>query len=791
MDSKRKPSRPKSKRPKGKKAIPKATATDCSIDASATSDAGNSAAADSFLEHNSLMDNASESQAPSIDGLGVSDMELVSPLNDDDFCDFDGSDGEELLNALSDDEGMDFALNHFEEEDRRQQQLQSQQPKQSQGRQETHFHQIDQVPPPLRHRCHSDPLLNSFTDGDYFFNNNINKNHSGNHGNDRDNSNDNVDAATKLDQDTDPTPFHPSIFLTTTAPLPRRSSDGFDAPNRNNFDAGDFRRGGDKGATNNAKPRRKARKNRNLKDVRGIKSRAGGGSGAGTGAGGEPLFGAYSRAHSGNNGEDDDGMSDVASACSAPAQLLDSGFFDNPTLNPHGGRTFTSHGGRDSNNRRDGGGGEREEAYDGRYQDEQQAGHRRRKSAPLGADFWGDHDNSTAGSSQGDSSYAHQGHGNQRQHHIAAAPIKRRKSDPLISLSDFWNNTNYPGGGARGVAGHHNFGNNSIHNFNRNLGGGGVGNEGPNAATFLQNMANFEQSSHAEQELSSIIAVAREAQDKINRLKAFLSGTPPPSIFGGHGGLGSGHPAHPAHPAQLLGGNNLGAGFNPMMYYPGNYNHFGRPGNGPNVPQIPQNLGMLPGMGHRSMAAHSVQNNVDLSNFDGNALALSAANYATPQSVMNEASSPKGNRGKSSSKKAPDSAKKKRAIKKPSAKSPTSSLNPKPAATPKPTPEVTIPKIDPDTLSKLDPETVMASLQAAMEKTKDTQQQLQEWDRANGLPKSHSQTMVNSSRSRKQLAEGVILKKWNGTPLIDLADNRKLENGGGGSSGDESASAPM
>jgi len=711
-------------------------------------------------------------------------MELVSPLNDDDFCDFDGSDGEELLNALSDDEGMDIALNHFEEEERRQQQQQQQQ---SQGGQEAQLHQIDQVPPlPLRHRCHSDPLLNSFTDGDYFFNVNIhnNENHSiidgnGRGNNDGDFSNDNVDTTARFEQDTDHTPFHPSIFLTTTAPLPRRSSDGAEAQNKNNFDASDIRTGGDKGNTNNAKPRRKARKNRNLKDLRGIKNRAG--------AGGEPLFGGYSI--SGNNGEEDDGMSDVASACSAPAQLLDPGFFDDPTLNTNngGGGGRMSHGARDSNSRRSRGGGNREEVYDSRYEDEQQAGHRRRKSAPLVTDFWGDHDNSTAGSSQGDSSYANQGHGNQRQHRNAAAPIKRRKSDPLITLSDFWNNTNHPGGGVGGVAGHHNISGNINHNYSRNQGMGGGGNERPNNATYLQNMANFEQSSHAEQELSNIIAVAREAQDKINRLKALLSGNPPNGILGGYGGLGSGHPTHPA---QLLGGNNLGTGFNPM-YYPRNYNQFGHAGNGPHVPQMPQNLGMLPGIGHHNMAAHSMPKNVDLSNFDGNALARSAANYATPQSVQNEASSQKGNRGKSSSKKAPDSAKKKRATKKPPAKSPTSSTTPKPAATSKPIPEVPIPKIDPDTLSKLDPETVMASLQAAMEKTKDTQQQLQEWDRANGLPKSHSQTMVNSSRSRKQLAEGVILKKWNGTPLIDLAERRRLEEREGGCSGDGGASAPM
>ena len=42
----------------------------------------------------------------------------------------------------------------------------------------------------------------------------------------------------------------------------------------------------------------------------------------------------------------------------------------------------------------------------------------------------------------------------------------------------------------------------------------------------------------------------------------------------------------------------------------------------------------------------------------------------------------------------------------------------------------------------------------------------QKWDKKNGLPKSHSQTMVNSSRSRKQLQKGVILRKWNGDPLI-------------------------
>eukprot|EP00978_Attheya_sp_CCMP212_P011796 scaffold29328_cov57-Attheya_sp.AAC.1 len=53
-----------------------------------------------------------------------------------------------------------------------------------------------------------------------------------------------------------------------------------------------------------------------------------------------------------------------------------------------------------------------------------------------------------------------------------------------------------------------------------------------------------------------------------------------------------------------------------------------------------------------------------------------------------------------------------------------------------------------------------------MQKSSKTQVALQEWDKKNGLPKSHSQTMVKSARSRRQLIEGVILKKWDGSPLI-------------------------
>jgi hypothetical protein len=66
----------------------------------------------------------------------------------------------------------------------------------------------------------------------------------------------------------------------------------------------------------------------------------------------------------------------------------------------------------------------------------------------------------------------------------------------------------------------------------------------------------------------------------------------------------------------------------------------------------------------------------------------------------------------------------------------------------------------------LDPEKMMKRLQDLMSRSVNTQKSLQKWDKDNGLPKSHSQTMVNTSRSRKQLLTGVILPKWDGTPLI-------------------------
>lgn len=67
---------------------------------------------------------------------------------------------------------------------------------------------------------------------------------------------------------------------------------------------------------------------------------------------------------------------------------------------------------------------------------------------------------------------------------------------------------------------------------------------------------------------------------------------------------------------------------------------------------------------------------------------------------------------------------------------------------------------------------LLQQLKLAMNKSKSTQQSLQEWDRKNGLPASHCQTMVNSSRSREQLRSGMVLQKWNGVPLLMLPGAR-------------------
>jgi len=75
---------------------------------------------------------------------------------------------------------------------------------------------------------------------------------------------------------------------------------------------------------------------------------------------------------------------------------------------------------------------------------------------------------------------------------------------------------------------------------------------------------------------------------------------------------------------------------------------------------------------------------------------------------------------------------------------------------------------DPPLPNQNDPEIMVKRLRVFMDRTQLSQKQLQSWDKQKGLPKSHSQTMVNSSRSRKQLQQGIVLKKWNGDPLISL-----------------------
>mmetsp|Transcript_4473 Transcript_4473/g.9305 ORF Transcript_4473/g.9305 Transcript_4473/m.9305 type:complete len:813 (-) Transcript_4473:35-2473(-) len=84
---------------------------------------------------------------------------------------------------------------------------------------------------------------------------------------------------------------------------------------------------------------------------------------------------------------------------------------------------------------------------------------------------------------------------------------------------------------------------------------------------------------------------------------------------------------------------------------------------------------------------------------------------------------------------------------------------------------VKIPKTKPTKLEELppqskdDPEIIMTRLNALMERTIMSQKTLQKYDKNNGLPRSHAQTMVSSSRSRKQLQKGIMSKKWDGRHL--------------------------
>uniref|UniRef100_A0A6T6HZD9 Uncharacterized protein n=1 Tax=Craspedostauros australis TaxID=1486917 RepID=A0A6T6HZD9_9STRA len=58
-------------------------------------------------------------------------------------------------------------------------------------------------------------------------------------------------------------------------------------------------------------------------------------------------------------------------------------------------------------------------------------------------------------------------------------------------------------------------------------------------------------------------------------------------------------------------------------------------------------------------------------------------------------------------------------------------------------------------------------LKDLMKESEESMMKLQQWDRDRGLPKSHSKSMVNTSRSRQQIITGKILSKWDGTPLIN------------------------
>jgi len=71
-----------------------------------------------------------------------------------------------------------------------------------------------------------------------------------------------------------------------------------------------------------------------------------------------------------------------------------------------------------------------------------------------------------------------------------------------------------------------------------------------------------------------------------------------------------------------------------------------------------------------------------------------------------------------------------------------------------------------DESKAMDAASIAARLDHLMFQSELTQSALQYFDKRRGLPKSHCPSMVNSSRSRKQLLEGKIIKKWNGCPLL-------------------------
>lgn len=79
--------------------------------------------------------------------------------------------------------------------------------------------------------------------------------------------------------------------------------------------------------------------------------------------------------------------------------------------------------------------------------------------------------------------------------------------------------------------------------------------------------------------------------------------------------------------------------------------------------------------------------------------------------------------------------------------------------------------------SKDDPLIIMTRLNALMERTITSQKNLQKYDKQNGLPRSHAQTMISTSRSRKQLQKGIVLSKRDGKPLIHSSSASQQKKG--------------
>mmetsp|Transcript_19625 Transcript_19625/g.42608 ORF Transcript_19625/g.42608 Transcript_19625/m.42608 type:complete len:777 (-) Transcript_19625:33-2363(-) len=328
------------------------------------------------------------------------------------------------------------------------------------------------------------------------------------------------------------------------------------------------------------------------------------------------------------------------------------------------------------------------------------------------------------------------------------APLKRRKSEPF--MSSFWDDTADDCDGGD-MAMHNNMGQESNDNVRMPLN---------NMGAPHQNQQQVQQANATQIMMSkTFITAAQEAFASINRLKELINGaggSPQVAQFNRSQSVG----------ADGMEGSDMG-GQRKQRQQQGQWQqHQQQQGrqqqqrHGPQGPQvqgsheqdrvIPTNFQSSPSNNQfrRSGSQGSTSSAPADIMFTNNQRATSPApKVVTSVTKRKKGSSSKSKGGKASSSKS------------------TSSV-PVTAAV---APEIPLPSTADPELLKLDQEEVLAKLQSAMDRTKDTQKLLQEWDRANGLPKSHSQTMVNSSRSRKQLTDGIILKKWNGTPLLNFA----------------------